>query len=192
MIYSLINNSLNEARVATETFCASVETIRSIELAAKIIADCLYKEGKILSCGNGGSCCDAMHFAEELTGRFRENRKSLPAIAISDPAYITCVGNDYNFDEIFSRYVSSVGCKGDVLLAISTSGQSGNVLLAAKEAKLKGMKIVVLTGSNETALTGLADVVIHTPESAYSDRIQELHITAIHIIIEAVEKLLKL
>ena len=186
----IINNSLLEAKQAAELFCTSEETTSNLMVAASIMAASLKEDGKILCCGNGGSACDAMHFAEELTGRFRKNRPALAAIAISDPAHLTCVANDFGYDYVFSRYVEGLGRAGDVLLAISTSGNSRNVLLAAQAAKVKGMRIVVLAGHKETDLTHIADVVIHTPELAFSDRIQELHIKSIHILIEAVEHLM--
>ena len=137
--------------------------------------------GKIISCGNGGSMCDAMHFAEELTGKFREERSPIPAVSISDPSHITCVGNDYGFDAIFSRYVESVGNTGDVLLAISTSGKSTNVIRAAEEANRKGIKVVALTGKDGGELSDLCDIEIRVPHFGYSDRIQEIHIKVIHI-----------
>ena len=144
--------------------------------------------GKIISCGNGGSMCDAMHFAEELTGKFREERSPIPAVSISDPSHITCVGNDYGFDAIFSRYVESVGNTGDVLLAISTSGKSTNVIRAAEEANRKGIKVVALTGKDGGELSDLCDIEIRVPHFGYSDRIQEIHIKVIHILILLIEK----
>ena len=144
--------------------------------------------GKIISCGNGGSMCDAMHFAEELTGKFREERSPIPALSISDPSHITCVGNDYGFDAIFSRYVESVGNTGDVLLAISTSGKSTNVIRAAEEANRKGIKVVALTGKDGGELSDLCDIEIRVPHFGYSDRIQEIHIKVIHILILLIEK----
>lgn len=186
----IIINSLMEAKQAAENFCTSEKTTANLMVAASIMATSLKEGGKILSCGNGGSSCDAMHFAEELTGRFRENRRALAAIAISDPAHLTCVANDFGYDHVFSRYVEALGQPGDVLLAISTSGNSRNVLLAAQTAKANGMRIIVLAGHKKTDLTNIADVVIHTPEFAFSDRIQELHIKSIHIMIEVVEHLM--
>ena len=144
--------------------------------------------GKIISCGNGGSMCDAMHFAEELTGKFREERSPIPAVSISDPSHITCVGNDYGFDAIFSRYVESVGNTDDVLLAISTSGKSTNVIRAAEEANRKGIKVVALTGKDGGELSDLCDIEIRVPHFGYSDRIQEIHIKVIHILILLIEK----
>lgn len=143
---------------------------------------------KIISCGNGGSHCDAMHFAEELSGRFRKDRKALPALAISDPSHITCVGNDYGFEFIFSRYVEALGNKGDILLAISTSGNSPNVLNAAKAAKEKGMTVVALSGKDGGKLKANADCNIIVGHDGFADRIQEVHIKIIHILILLIEK----
>ena len=167
-------------------------TIDTIERAAALLSEALANGNKIISCGNGGSLCDAMHFAEELTGRYRKNRTSLPAIAINDPAYITCVGNDFSFDEIYSRYVEGVGNEGDVLLAISTSGNSGNIVKAAESARLKKMKVLVLTSTGNNRLSSLGDVVVAAPKADYSDRVQEIHIQVIHILIQAIEKQLGL
>jgi D-sedoheptulose 7-phosphate isomerase len=132
--------------------------------------------------------CDAMHFAEEMTGRFRENRKALPAVSVSDASHISCVGNDYGYEEIFSRYVDSIGRKEDVLLAISTSGNSENVLRAAKMAKEKGIKVIGLTGKSGGKLADLCDIEIRVPHNGYADRIQEIHIKIIHSLIHFVEE----
>ena len=141
----------------------------------------------IFSCGNGGSMCDAMHFAEELSGRFRNERPSMPAIAISDASHITCVGNDYGFDNIFSRYMQGIGKSGDVLLAISTSGNSKNINNAVKVAKEKGIRVVALTGKSGGELSSLADVELRAPMSEFSDRVQEIHIKIIHSLIHYIE-----
>jgi D-sedoheptulose 7-phosphate isomerase len=161
--------------------------------AARLLADAFDQGCKALSCGNGGSHCDAMHFAEELTGRFRDDRKGFPAIAISDVSHISCVGNDFGFDFIFSRYVEAVGRPGDVLLAISTSGNSKNVIRAMAAAKQLGMKTIALTGKDGGAIgrEGLADIEIRVPHTGYADRIQEIHIKVIHTLILLVEKLAK-
>lgn len=143
---------------------------------------------KIISCGNGGSHCDAMHFAEELSGRFRNDRKALPALSISDPSHITCVGNDYGFEFIFSRYVEALGNQGDVLLAISTSGNSDNVLNAVKAAKNKQMRVIALSGKSGGKLVAQADCSIVVPHDGFADRIQEVHIKIIHILILLIEK----
>ena len=157
----------------------------------RFMADCLKNGGKIISCGNGGSLCDATHFAEELTGRFRNDRGPLPAMAINDPAYLTCGGNDYSFDVAFSRWVEAFGKSGDVLLAISTSGTSPNIIKAAEAAKNLRMKVIALTSKNGKTLSDLADVTIAAPDAPHSDRIQEIHIKVIHILIEAIESLLQ-
>lgn len=162
--------------------------ISSVDAASKALSSCLQSGGKILSCGNGGSMSDAMHFAEELSGKFREDRPAYAAIALSSPAHITCVANDYGFDKIFSRGVEALGCQGDVLLAISTSGNSSNVLEAARAAKSKGMKVLALTGGDGGELALLSDYEIRIPWDGYSDRVQEMHIKCIHAMIDAIER----
>ena len=142
---------------------------------------------KIISCGNGGSMCDAMHFAEELSGRFRQNRKGLAAVSISDPSHISCVANDFGYDFVFSRYIEALGQSGDVLVGISTSGSSKNVILAVEAAKKKGMKTLVLTGKDGGKLAGLADLEIRAPYSEFADRAQEIHIKIIHNFILGIE-----
>lgn len=184
---TLIEHSLEEALMALQQFCANDRNISAIEAAAHLCADCLRDGGKIISCGNGGSLCDATHFAEELTGRFRMDRNPMPAISINDPAYLTCTGNDYSFEDCFARYVQGVGHEGDVLLAISTTGNSTNVLRAASMAIKKGMKVIALTSSGGNDLSQMANVAIEAPKTAHSDRIQEIHIKVIHILIEAIE-----
>lgn len=188
MYINTIRDELNQAIDVLANFVANDENLKKIQQAAVLIADSFKQDGKVLSCGNGGSHCDAMHFAEELTGRFRDNRPSYPAIAISDVSHISCVGNDYGFDYIFSRYVEGVGQKGDVLLGISTSGNSANVLKAIEVAKQKGMKIITLTGKDGGKMNGLADVDIRVPHFGYADRVQEIHIKVIHILILLIEK----
>ncbi len=158
-----------------------------IEKAGSIMVKSLSIGGKIISCGNGGSMCDAMHFAEELTGRYRDDRKGIPALSISDPSHITCVGNDYGFNFIFSRYVESLGNESDVLLAISTSGNSANVLEAIRAARRKGMKVIGLTGKTGGEMAELCDVEIRAPYSEYADRAQEIHIKVIHSLIDYIE-----
>ena len=188
MYINTIRDELNQAIDVLTNFVANDENLKQIQQAATLIADSIKQGGKVLSCGNGGSHCDAMHFAEELTGRFRDNRPSYPAIAISDVSHISCVGNDYGFDAIFSRYVEGVGQKGDVLLGISTSGNSTNVIKAIEAAKQKGMKIITLTGKDGGKMNGLADVDIRVPHFGYADRVQEIHIKVIHILILLIEK----
>lgn len=184
----LIRNSLNQANYLLEEFMADDRNIETIHSAATLMIKALEGKGKIISCGNGGSLCDAMHFAEELTGRFRNDRRAFPAVAIADPSHITCVGNDYGFDAVFSKYVEAHGNEGDVLLAISTSGNSDNILKAVEVASGKGMKIVGLTGKDGGKMKNKCDVCIVVPWHEYSDRIQEIHIKIIHILIECIEK----
>jgi len=160
----------------------------SIANAGELMVKSLREGGKIISCGNGGSMCDAMHFAEELTGRYRDDRPSIPAISISDPSHISCVGNDYGFEFIFSRFLEGVGNSGDVLLAISTSGNSKNVLRAAETARRKGVKVIGLTGKDGGKLAELCDVEIRAPRSEYADRVQEIHIKVIHSLIDYIEQ----
>ena len=132
--------------------------------------------------------CDAMHFAEELTGRYRDDRPAIGAVSISDPSHISCVGNDYGYDSIFSRYIEGMGRKGDVLLAISTSGNSSNVIKAIEVAKEKGIKVIGLTGKDGGKMADLCDVEIRAPFSNYADRAQEIHIKVIHSLIDYVER----
>ena len=163
------------------------EQMNNIDRAAQAMLQAIKADGKILSCGNGGSHCDAMHFAEELTGRYRGNRPGIAAIAISDVSHISCVGNDYGYDQIFSRYVEAVGRKGDVLLAISSSGNSANVIKAIEAAKAKGITVVGLTGKDGGKMAGLVDIEIRAPHSEYADRAQEIHIKVIHSLIDSIE-----
>lgn len=183
----LIRTSLIEAEQTLASFLADEKTVESIAQAADYCSTSLRNGHKIISCGNGGSLCDATHFAEELTGRYRNNRRSLPAIAINDPAYMTCTGNDFSFNDVFSRYIEGVGCDGDVLLAISTSGNSANIVRAAQQAKVQGMKVIALTSKGLNKLAEVADIAICAPKAAHSDRIQEIHIKVIHILIQAIE-----
>lgn len=184
----LILNELKEAAKVLDQFLSNDANIQAINEAAMLMADAINAGNKLFSCGNGGSHCDAMHFAEELTGRYREDRKALPAIAISDPSHISCVSNDFGYDAIFSRYIEGLGKEGDVLVGISTSGNSNNILRAAAMAKQKKMKVVAFTGKNGGELAELADVEIRVPHFGYADRIQEIHIKVIHIIIQLIEK----
>lgn len=186
-----IATSFIEAQEVLNRFIADPSNWDKIKSAGELMVASIKAGNKILSCGNGGSMSDAMHFAEELTGRFRDDRPGMPAIAISDPTHITCVGNDYGFDFIFSRYVEAVGQKNDVLLAISTSGNSANIINAAKAAKAKGMQVIALTGKSGGDLANICDVEIRAPHSGYSDRIQEIHIKVIHVLIQLIESSLK-
>ncbi|WP_421917952.1 D-sedoheptulose 7-phosphate isomerase [Marinifilum sp.] len=187
MIINDIKQSFLDAQEVLNQFVANEDNFKAIEKAGEFMADSIQNGGKIISCGNGGSMCDAMHFAEELTGRFRDDRPGIAAIAISDPSHITCVGNDYGFDYIFSRYVEGMGQKGDVFLGISTSGNSNNVINAIKSAKEKGMTVVGLTGKTGGKMAEMCDVEIRVPWKAYSDRVQEIHIKIIHCLIQYIE-----
>ena len=188
MTLTEIKNSFNDAHSLLQEFISKQENFEAIGKAGDAMVDALKRGNKIISCGNGGSMCDAMHFAEELTGRFRNDRISMPAVAISDPSHITCVGNDYGFDHIFSRYVEGMGQKGDVLLGISTSGNSANILNAVKVAKDKGMHVVGLTGKSGGEMASLCDTEIRVPWNGYSDRVQEIHIKVIHCLIQYIEQ----
>ena len=188
----IIRTSLGQAMQALQDFLSSPATYESIRLAAEAMAFCLGNGGKVLACGNGGSMCDATHFAEELTGRYRRMRRPLAAVSINDPAYISCTGNDFGFDEVFSRYVLGVGAEGDVLLAISTSGKSPNILNAVRAAHEKGMAVVALTSEGSpNPLADMADVCVCAPAMPYADRIQEIHIKVIHVLVECIEHLLQ-
>ena len=188
MYQDTIRAELTEAAEVLNRFLSDDKNIADIEAAAKLLAESFKQGGKVLSCGNGGSHCDAMHFAEELTGRYRENRPGYPGIAISDPSHLSCVSNDFGYDSVFSRYLEAVGSKGDVLFGLSTSGNSGNILKAIEAAKAKGMKVIALTGKDGGKMAGLADVEIRVPHFGYADRIQEVHIKIIHILIMLIEK----
>ena len=169
-------------------FLADETNFKNIEAAGKLMVSALQGGKKIISCGNGGSMSDAMHFAEELSGRYRDDRKALAAVSISDPTHISCVGNDYGYEYIFSRYLEAVGNEGDVLLGISTSGNSKNVLNAIEVARKKGIKVVGLTGKDGGKMDGLCDVEIRAPHSKYADRAQEIHIKCIHSLIDYIER----
>lgn len=196
-ISDTIRHSLGEAEREISAFIQGSENIQDIQKAAECCAEAIRKGNKIICCGNGGSLCDASHFAEELTGRYRGSRRPLPAISINDSAYMTCTGNDFSFDEIFSRYVEGMGREGDVFLAISTSGKSKNILMAVESAHSLGLTVVGLTahhsdGGEQNPLASMSDVAIMAPCAPHSDRIQEIHSIVIHILIECIEKLLGL
>ncbi len=188
MYQTVIEQELHEAAQVLANFIGQAENLQKIAAAAVMIADSFKQQGKVLSCGNGGSHCDAMHFAEELTGRYRENRPGYAGIAISDPSHLSCVSNDFGYEYVFSRYVEAVGREGDVLLGISTSGNSANILRAIEAAKAKGMKSIALTGKDGGKMAGLADIEIRVPHFGFADRIQEVHIKIIHILIQLIEK----
>lgn len=182
-----VKAALTEARDLLDRFLGNPEQLERLVYAADLMANALRYEKKIISCGNGGSMSDAMHFAEELSGRYRNNRPAYAALALSDPAYLSCVANDYGYEQVFARGVEAFGQRGDVLLAISTSGNSVNVLRAAETARAKNMKVIALTGKDGGALAALADVELRVPHLGYADRIQEIHIKIIHCLIEEIE-----
>ncbi len=178
----------NEALSLLQRLAGDSAFHAQVSSAAELLVACFKAGGKVISCGNGGSHCDAMHFAEELSGRYRENRPALPAMAVSDPSHITCVGNDYGFEHIFARHVEAFAKPGDVLFGISTSGKSPNVLAAARLAQARGMKVIALAGKDGGELARLADLAIVVPHFGYADRIQEIHIKVIHTLIDLIER----
>ena len=184
-------DDLKEELYVLEKFINQGDTAKLIEKAIDLMATSIKEGGKVISAGNGGSMCDAMHFAEELTGRYRDNRSSYAAIAICDPSHITCVGNDYGFDYIFSRFLEGMGFKGDVFLGVSTSGNSKNIIEACKVSKEKGIKTVLLLGKDGGKLKDQCDLPIVVPHFGYADRIQEVHTMIIHIMIRGIESKLK-
>lgn len=182
-----IKNHFIEAREVLDRFISDPRNFLHIEQAGEVLVKAIRTGGKVISCGNGGSMSDAIHFAEELSGRYRNDRPAFPAIAISDPGHLSCVANDYGYDFVFSRMIEAIGSEGDVLFAISTSGNSENVLKAIEAARKKGMKVVGLTGKEGGKMAGLCDVEIRAPHSDYADRAQEIHIKVIHSLIDYVE-----
>lgn len=188
MSVGAVKNTLNEALGALQALVSNEATLQQIAAAGELLAQTFTAGNRAYSCGNGGSMCDAMHFAEELTGRFRDNRPGYAALAISDPSHLSCVGNDYGYEQVFARFIEAHGRTGDVLLAISTSGTSRNVMAAVNAAHQRGMRVIGLTGKAETPLAESSDITIVTPAGKYADRVQELHIKVIHILIELVER----
>lgn len=183
-----VREALTQAHAALTALLADEGMLETIARAGALIAASQRAGGAVYSCGNGGSLCDAMHFAEEMTGRYRQDRRPYRAAAISDVSHMACVGNDYGYEHVFSRWVAGMGREGDVLLAITTSGTSANIVEAAREAKRRGMRVIALTGRAGSAITELADVAVVTPAGRWADRVQELHIKVIHILIELVER----
>ena len=188
MTVDAVKSTLNEALAALQAMIGDEAMLHRIAAAGLLLADTFVAGGRAYSCGNGGSMCDAMHFAEELTGRFRDNRPGYAALAISDVSHLSCVGNDYGYEQVFARFIEAHGRAGDVLLAISTSGTSKNVLAAVHAAHQRGMKVIGLTGRPAKQLAESADIAIVTAAGKYADRVQELHIKVIHILIELVER----
>lgn len=182
---SIAAGAISGARAALDQFSCD-DTVLSIARAIELVSSSLRAGGKVLICGNGGSLCDATHFAEEMTGRFRADRPALPAIAIADAGHITCTANDYGFDRVFSRGVEALGKAGDVLIVLSTSGNSKNVVLAVEAARAGDLSVITLLGRSGGVLKGTGDVELIAPGST-ADRIQELHMIVLHTIVEGVE-----
>ncbi|MBT6121414.1 D-sedoheptulose 7-phosphate isomerase [bacterium] len=182
-----ITEAFENGKKSLDAFCSDPSNFEKVEHAANLLTNSFNNGGKALICGNGGSSCDAMHFAEEFTGRFRGNRRPLPALSLSDPSHITCVGNDFGFDYIFSRGVEAFGLEQDIFLGISTSGNSQNVINAFEAASKKGLKTIALLGKSGGKLKGVADIEWIVPGET-SDRIQEIHMMILHIMIEIVER----
>ncbi len=182
-------SNLQEAAQVLANFLENPENLEKCTEFSQLLIEAYRSHKNIFTCGNGGSHCDSMHFAEELTGRYRKERRPLGALALGDPSHVTCVGNDYGFDYIFSRQIEGLGRSGDVLIGISTSGNSANVIKAVESAKKMGLKTVALLGKDGGKLKDLADLAIIVPAKT-SDRIQEVHIKLIHIVIETVERAL--
>ncbi len=183
-----IIESLTEAQSALESLLSNGDGLASIEGAATLLIQVFSQRGRVYACGNGGSMCDAMHFAEELTGRYRLDRGALAATAISDAGHLTCVGNDLGYEQVFSRYIEAHGRPGDCLVALTTSGTSKNIVRAAVVAKSLGMHVITLSGRESATLAGLSDVYVCTPGGSFADRVQELHIKVLHILIELIER----
>ena len=183
-----IRSHFTEAAEVLQAFLSDPANLAAVEQSAAFMSYCLKQGAKIISCGNGGSMCDAMHFAEELTGRFREDRDPIAALSISDPSHLTCVGNDHGFDQVFARFVQAHGREGDVLLAISTSGNSPNVIRAAEVARAKNMHVIGLTGKDGGKLAELCTVEVRVPHKGFADRVQEVHIKVIHAMIDHIER----
>lgn len=185
---NIVRQTLRESRDGFDALLRDEETLLRIESAGRLLADVFAAGGRVFSCGNGGSLCDAMHFAEECTGRFRKDRDPLPALALSDASHMSCTANDFGWEHVFSRYLAAHGRSGDILVALSTSGKSGNVLAAAREAKARSMKVLCLTGKRESELASLSDIEIATPAGSFSDHVQEIHIAVLHLLVQLVER----
>jgi D-sedoheptulose 7-phosphate isomerase len=187
-VIEIVRASLREAAEGVAALASDEQRLATVARAGEALAERLAAGGKVISCGNGGSMSDAMHFAEELTGRYRDDRPPIAAMAVSDPGHLSCTANDYGYEQVFARYVEAHARPGDALVAISTSGRSPNVLRAAEAAKARDTLVVALTGRPGSALADLADIEVCTPAGRYADRVQELHITVLHIFVEIIER----
>ena len=188
-MFDLIKESFSTTYKLLEEFINSDENIKLTEEIGSKLADIFKSGGKVIICGNGGSATDAMHFAEEFTGRFRDDRKALPAISLADSSHITCVGNDYGFAEIFARGVEAYAKPGDMVIGLSTSGNSANIIRAFEKAEEIGCKTLALLGKDGGKLAGKCDYEFIIPGKT-SDRIQEIHMIILHIVIEVVERIM--
>lgn len=186
----LIVEEFEQAKRVLDDFSSEPENLKQIVDVAQVIVNAFNQNKKVIACGNGGSHCDAMHFAEELTGRYRLNRPAYPAIAISDPSHISCVGNDYGYEFVFSRYVEALGQPGDVLVGLSTSGKSLSIVRAFEAARQKGITTVLLSGKTGADLAALADHKLLVPHEGFADRIQEIHIKIVHTLIMTIEAMM--
>ncbi len=184
-----ILHSIDES-LSTLTSLKESQNLLFIEKAATMIVDCFQKGGKLLLAGNGGSLCDAAHFAEELTGIFRKERKPLPALVLSEVGHITCVANDLGYEKVFSRGVEAFGKQGDIFIGMTTSGNSPNLCFAFEKARHCGLETIAFLGRGGGKLKGFADLELTINGPSTSDRIQEVHMAAIHILIEIIEELL--
>jgi D-sedoheptulose 7-phosphate isomerase len=182
-----IESAIDEA-IRAMHFLKSPQSLGFIERAAEAISDCFSNGGKLLIAGNGGSLCDAMHFAEELTAYFRTKRKAFPAIALSDVGHMSCTANDVGYEKVFSRAIEALGKPGDLFVGLTTSGNSQNIIEAVKTAKELGVQTMAFLGKDGGKLKGQCDLEWVVEGFTYTDRIQEAHMAAIHIIIEMVEK----
>jgi D-sedoheptulose 7-phosphate isomerase len=183
-----IRASFDEAAATLQAFLTDPDGLPQVQRFAAEVLATVRRRGLLMACGNGGSMCDAMHFAEEWTGRFRGNRDAVAAVAFSDPSHLTCIANDFGYDEVFAREVAAYGKSGDLLVCLSTSGNSPNVLRAVEEARARGVRTVGVLGKGGGRLRELVDVAVVVPLATTSDRIQEVHIKVLHIVIEAVER----
>ncbi|CEN32014.1 Phosphoheptose isomerase [Candidatus Westeberhardia cardiocondylae] len=188
MYKNLICDEFRKSLYVSESFFNKEKNFQYINNAVKLISHSFKNGGKVISCGNGGSHCDAMHFSEELIGRYRDRRASYPALVISDPSCITCIGNDFGYEFVFSRYIQAVGNCNDILVCFSTSGNSINIIKAIEIARLKNMKVISFTGNMGGKIADLSDIDFCVPYCGYSDRIQEVHIKIIHILVLLIEK----
>ncbi len=182
-----VHGAFSDAVKALQEFTADTRSIERVATFSGLIAEILGRRGRVLICGNGGSYCDALHFAEEFTGRYRKDREALPVLALGGGGHITCVGNDFGFGEIFARQVQAFGQPGDLLIGLSTSGNSENILRAIEQAQQQGLKTAALLGKDGGKIKGKCDFEWIAP-GATADRIQEVHMCLLHIAIEAVER----